>query len=156
MDMLTRAKGFVAGYALLIKGALILLAVGAVMWGIHLYNDRLREQGRVEVRAEWTVATKAQQDAFDKERRRLTDARNRLSTSFNDERSARLQTERQRETEREEAIRNSRVAGNVCFDERMRDQWNRDSGHAGAGASRPGVDAAVPRNPVEAGRTDGR
>lgn len=151
-----KERGLIAEYALLIKIALAAAAVAAAVWGMHLYNDMRREEGRKEVRAEWTAATKEQQDAFDAERRRLTKARDNLSTQFNAERTARLETEKQLGAEREEAIRNSGVAGNVCFDERMRDQWNRDSGRSGAGEARPRVDAAMPDRAVGAEGSDGR
>ena len=51
--------------------ALILAALlAAAGWAVHTYNDHLREQGREEVRAEWTVDREAARKTVEAQRER--------------------------------------------------------------------------------------
>lgn len=128
----SKEAGLIFSTVTLVKIGLVLAALVAVVYGVHRYNDSLREDGREQVRAEWTEATLEQTKAFNAERARMERERVIMSKQYNAEREVRESTQRQLDKEREDAIRGSAVAGNQCFDERMRDQWNRDSGVAGA------------------------
>lgn len=121
----------------------IALLVAALAFAVHKYNQHYVEKGKAEVAAQWSAATVAQKEAFDEERRRLTGARDRLSAQYHTSEQARKAMERESAREREDAIGDSSVAANVCFDERMRDNWNRDSGYAREGGARPRVDDPV-------------
>jgi hypothetical protein len=138
-----KVKGFIDPFWLKIIGAVLLVI--ALLSAVGAYNHHQREIGRDEIRAEWTLATKAQQDAFDAERKRLQDARFKISEQYNASESARRIMERESGREREEAIAASDVADNACFDERMRDNWNRDSGRTGGSGTGPRVDGALPK-----------
>lgn len=153
--MRTRNKGFVADTVTMIKLGAIALVVALLFWGKAVYDDNRRDEGREEVQAKWSAATVEQNQLFNEERKRLTRNRDALAAKYHDERDRRVAVQKELDKEREDAIRNSSVAGNVCFDDRMRDHWNRNRGHAGAGEARPGVDAALPTaEPV--GGSDGR
>lgn len=136
-----KVKGFVELWILKLIG--IALIIAAVGYGVHRYNQYHVEKGKAEVAAQWSAATVAQKEAFDEERKRLTKARDDLSARYHTSEAARKIMEREASREREDAIAASSVANNVCFDDRMRDNWNRDSGYAGASEARPRVDGSV-------------
>lgn len=117
--------------------AIIATTVGAAKW----YNDGLIDQGRAEVQLEWAAKSEEQRKAFEKERKTLEGAVVGLAKSYHAEKAKRAAAEEARDEEREDAIRNSTVAAVVCFDERLRGDWDRDSGHGG------------PTTPGEAGRS---
>lgn len=138
-----RTKGFVEVWIIKVVAGIVLLA--AIAWGIHVYNESLRDEGRAEVKQAWTEATAAQTEAFEAERKRLEQEKGVISRQYYAEKTTREDVQRRVDKEREDAIRGSAVAGNQCFDDRMQDNWNRDSGYPASGSARRGVDAAVSR-----------
>lgn len=135
--------GFIVTPLLLKVIAGVVLAI-AVAWVVHTYNEGLREDGREEVRAEWTKATAAQTAAWEADRKKLEGEKTAISKKYQAERTARTAAEQAADREREDAIANSSVARNECFDERMRDNWNRDSGHPSSGKTGGSVAPKVP------------
>jgi hypothetical protein len=125
----------------LIKLGLILAIIAALIAGMHWYNQGLIEQGKAEVAVEWAEANEEQRAEFEAERAKLEKEKTALAKRYQKEAAARKGAEAVLDKEREDAIRNSAVAAAVCFDERMRDNWDRASGHGG------------PAAPGEAGRS---
>ena len=136
-----------------IVGVIALCA--AVAFGVHWYNDGLRKEGEAKITQQWSQATVAMKEQWDEDRRKLTGEREVLSKQYNAERDTRLSIQAQNDREREDAIRNSSVAGLVCIDDRMLGAWNKANGHggqAGAGAAGRGVDGQVRSDAPKAGR----
>jgi len=145
----TRTKGFISlDLALLIgKGIAIAAALGALAWGVHKYNDSLREDGRTEVRIEWGKANLDMIHRQEVERNRQEGIRATLAKQYYAEKITREDTQRQLDNTREELIHKSTVASNICFDDGLRNDWNRNSGFPEAGKPRDGVAPKVPGTP---------
>ena len=120
----------------IIKLGLILAIITALIGGMHWYNQGLIEQGKDEVRAEWAIKNAEAAAESDKDIARLEKEKAALAKKYYKERAVRVAAQKKLNQEREDAIHSSTVAAAVCFDERMRDNWNRDSGHAADSANR--------------------
>lgn len=53
--MFSAAKLFIATYRIWFQLAAIAALVGGAWWGIHNYNESLREEGRAEIRQEYQI-----------------------------------------------------------------------------------------------------
>lgn len=130
----------------LIKIGIALAVIAAVGYGVHSYNEGLREEGKTACETAQKAAVAAAKEEWDKERKTLEGQRRTLQRQYEAERDARRAMERQFGQEREDAIHDSGgVADTVCFTPRLRDNWNAVSGRkAGAGAAGGSVDKKVP------------
>lgn len=145
-----RSEGFFQIVTIL-KFLAVVAGLAAVGYAGHLVMEHFREQGRREVRLECAAASAKFTKKLEDDRKSLQAQVLTLSRQYHAERTVREDMQRQLDREREDAIRNSGVAASVCFDERMRDNWNRDSGHAGPPTSREagrGVAPAVRKDAV--------
>lgn len=136
MDTRAAGRGFVADTIFLIKVALVAVALLAVGFGIWKYNDHQRDIGRAEVQQQWDKDKVARQNAAIADRDKREGEKAVLAKQYQAEKAVREDVQRQLDEERENAIRSSAVAGDQCFDERMREHWNRSSGHAASGPAR--------------------
>jgi multidrug efflux pump subunit AcrA (membrane-fusion protein) len=121
----------------LAKLAIILAIITALLGGLWRYNEGVRDQGRAEIELEWSDANKEQLARWAAERDKLEREKTALARKYQAELARRQAAQAALDKEREDAIRASGVAALQCFDERMRDNWNRDSGHGGPAAPGP-------------------
>ncbi|TXH19808.1 MAG: hypothetical protein E6R03_00075 [Hyphomicrobiaceae bacterium] len=142
-------------YAWVVKLVAAIAVTGTVAYGVHKYNDSLREDGRKEIRMEWANANEVVRKAQELQKQRLQHKANILAKQYYAERDVRIDLQRREGVEREKAIDSSNVAANVCIDDRMRDSWNRANGHTGTVRETAPIrrmDAEVPTNSAEIGR----
>lgn len=129
--------GWFSGLSGLAKLAIILAIITALLGAMWKYNDHVRDQGRAEITLEWAAASEEQTKRWAAERAKLEREKTALAKKFQAALVARRAAQAALDKERENAIRASGVAAVQCFDERMRDNWNRDSGHGGLAAPGP-------------------
>ncbi len=137
------------------KAIAIAALCAAVAFGVHKYNEGLREEGEARISQQWSQASAAMREEWDADRRKLTGEREVLSKQYNAERDTRLNIQAQTDREREDAIRSSSVASLVCIDDRMLGAWNKANGHggqAGTGAAGRSMAGEVRQDPTKAGR----
>lgn len=139
----------------IVKLALILAIIVTLggLWKWH--TSSLINEGKAQVSLEWSKANEAARKVQEDERLALERERDALSRKYEQLRQTRKADQVKNDKEREDAIKNSSVAGNVCFDDRMRDAWNRAGGNtieAPAGATKRSVDGQVPKATPPAGR----
>lgn len=139
--------GWFSGLTGLAKLALVLAIITAVVGAAHWYNAGLIDQGRAEVTLKWSKANATAAAEREKELARQESEKVKLAKKYEAEKRARMKVQASLDKEREDAIKNSRVATNVCFDDKLRDNWDRASGYPGAEAGNAagrGVAPAVP------------
>lgn len=95
------------------KALIVAALLGLAAWGVHLYNDSLREDGRQEVRAEW-----------DKERIELGDRALAESESKAKESLRRMEAQRSNQDAQDRELGAARVAAarNAADADRLRQQ----------------------------------
>lgn len=125
------------GLGTVAKLALMLAIITALLGGLWRYNEGVRDQGRAEIELEWSDANKEQMARWAADRDKLEREKTVLAKKYQAELARRQAAQAALDKEREDAIRNSGVAAVQCFDERMRDAWNRDSGHVGSATASP-------------------
>jgi len=123
--------GWITGLPGIAKLAIILAIITALIGAAHWYNQGLVDQGKAEVMLDWAEANEEQAERWAAERNKLERAKVAMAKRYHDEVAARRAAQAVLDREREDAIKNSAAASAVCFDDRMRDAWARDSGHGG-------------------------
>lgn len=83
--ILSALQAAIAPYKLYVYGIAAVILIGLSWYAIHAYNERLREQGRQEVRAEDAKALAIAKAAADAETKRLKDKADQAEHSHDKE-----------------------------------------------------------------------